>query len=144
MSTRRDYILRMIEQMGAVFARLRQMILGGGSGVEEELRKASGMAGVDLGTARVLDGESLLALLAPAGQPDATRIWVIAELLYLDGLDEFQKGRPGSALASWQKALKLYTVLDPRIIGGIPEAAERIPELERRVEELLSSPPSAA
>jgi hypothetical protein len=128
----RDYILRMIEQMGAVLARLRQQLLGGAP-VAEEARQEADRAGVDLDLARVLDAESLVELLSPEGQPDITRVWFIAELLYLDGLQSEQAGRLDEAVGYFRKALRLYLTLDPRILGGLPEAGERVTDLESRL-----------
>ena len=132
MPARRDYILRMIEQMGAVFARLRQLILGG-ERAEEKLHAAAQQAGVNLDMARALDAESLIALLAPDAQADVTRVWVMAELLFLDGLQASQRGNDALAREAWGKAIRLYGALDPGIIGGLPEAAARITELEGRL-----------
>lgn len=141
---RRDYILRMIEQMGAVFARLREIIMGGHAEVEDELKLAAHRSGVDLAMARALDPESLLGLLSAEGQPDPTRTWLFAELLAIDGLAAETRGRLDQALALFQKALRLYLAIDPRIIGGIPEAASRVDELQFRISRLTDIPPSAA
>jgi hypothetical protein len=143
MAERRDYLLRMIEQMGAVFARLRQLILGG-EVAQEEMRSAASRAGVDLTTAKVLDADSLLVLLLPEGQVDPTRTWLTAELIGLDALAADRQGRIEEALEGYRKALRLYLALDPRIIGGIPEAANRMAELEARITALSDTSPSAA
>jgi hypothetical protein len=143
MAERRDYLLRMIEQMGAVFARLRQMILGG-SAAESELTSASRRAGVDLTTARALDAESLVTLLLPQGQVDPTQAWLTAELMALEALYAERQGRSDEALSHYRKAFRLYLAMDPRIIGGIPEAAGSMAELEARIQALTDSSPSAA
>jgi len=143
MAERRDYLLRMIEQMGAVFARLRQLILGGDV-AESELSLAAARAGVDLTTARALDADSLTALLLPQGQVDPTRAWLTAELITLESLQAERQGRMDEALSGYRKAFRLYLAMDPRIIGGIPEAAQRISELESRIRALTDSSPSAA
>jgi hypothetical protein len=139
---RRDYLLRMIEQMGAVFARIRQMILGGSSVTEEELRIVAGRAGVDLGVVRALDAKSLVELLSTAGEVDPTRAWVMAELLYVDALGADVSGSPDEALDLYAKSLRLYTALDPRIIGGIPEAGGRIDEIAQRIAALRAGDPT--
>jgi len=134
MPARRDYILRMIEQMGAVFARLRQLIVGG-ERAEEEMRAAAQQASVNLDMARALDADSLIALLAPDAQADVTRVWVMAELLFLDGLRASEGGDEPGAREAWRKALRLYQSLDPAIIGGLPEATGRIHELRALLQE---------
>jgi len=141
---RRDYIMRIIEQMGAVFARLRNIIARGQTGVEDELRLAARQGSVDLTMARALDAESLLGLLSAEGMPDPTRVWIYAELLAADGMAAEYRGRPEEALRLYQKALRLFLVLDPRVIGGIPEAADRIRDLELRINGASGTPPSAA
>lgn len=135
MAERRDYLLRMIEQMGAVFTRIRQLILGGSSH-KGELQIAATRAGVDLGTARVLDVDSLLALLSTSGEADPTRTWLTAEFVYLEGLGAETTGAVDDALAAYRKARRLFLAIDPRVIGGIPEARARILELERRIGKL--------
>jgi len=140
---RRDYLLRMIEQMGAVFARIRQLILGGSTVSEEELRAAASRGGVDFGVVRALDAESLVDLLSVAGEVDATRAWVMAELLYVDGLGADVSGLHEEALDLYLKALRLFTAIDPRIIGGIPEAGGRIFEIEQRITALRAADPTA-
>jgi hypothetical protein len=129
MTARRDYILRMIEQMGAVLARLRQLVMGG-TRVEEQLQAAARQASVNLDMGRALDADSLIALLAPDAQADVTRVWVMAELLFLDGLKARQDGNEAGAREAWEKAARLYASLDPRIVGGLPEAQQRVTELE--------------
>lgn len=135
----RDYILRLIEQAALVIARIRQRILGGDvTTARDELRAEASRHGVDLALARALDPHSLLLLLSPTGEPEPARCWLIAELLYLDGLQAQTAGELDQALRSYENALRLFLALDPSVIGGIPEAADRVAELERRVLELTA------
>lgn len=79
---RRDYLLRMLEDMGRIIARLRALLVGGDpAGAAVELTAAAKLAGLDLGAARSLTAESLLILLRPTGDGDATRVRLVAELL---------------------------------------------------------------
>jgi hypothetical protein len=79
---RRDYLLRMLEDMGRVIARLRELLLGGDTtGAALELQAAAKLAGLDLGAARSLTAESLLMILRPTGDGDPTRVRLVAELL---------------------------------------------------------------
>jgi hypothetical protein len=129
---RRDYLMRMIEQLGAALSQLRQMLLGG-EPIEAALRQEARKSGVDLDLARALDAESLADLLSPGGQPDVSRIWVMAELLHLDGLRLDAEGMSDAAAELHRKALRLYLVLEPAVLGGLPEAASRVREIEARL-----------
>lgn len=131
---RRDYVMRMIEQMGAMLARVRRMLLGG-EPVDSELMTAASRAGVDLEMARLLDARSLLDAVAPEGQAEPGRCWVMAELLALDGERLDLLGRRDEALDRYGKALLLFGALHPSVIGGLPEAADRIAAIERRLED---------
>jgi hypothetical protein len=133
----RDYILRMIEQMAAVIARLRKLIAGGDlETADVELRQAAGIYGVDLDSARAVDAETLLLLIAPGGTPEATRAWITAELLALDGRRLEAEGDDRAAHSVYAKALLLFNSLDPTAIGGLPEAGDRIGELRVKLIEL--------
>ena len=79
---------------------------------------------------------ALLLLLSPGGQPEAARCWVMAEFLYLDGLQMEEAGRLDESRASYRRALRLFLALDPAVIGGLPEAAGRAAELETRLRSL--------
>jgi hypothetical protein len=129
----RDYMLRMIEQMAATIARLRKMIVGGADGADIELREAAGMYDVDLRTARAVDGETLLLLLSPTGEPEPGRCWITAELMYLDALSLERDGNMDEAAHGFAKALLLYETIDATMLGGLPEANERIAELRLRM-----------
>lgn len=134
----RDYILRMIEQLGAMLARLRERILGGDPGAPSELSVEAARQGVDLELARLLDEDSLLLLLSPGGQPESARCWLMAEFLYLDGLQKEEEGRPGESHASYRRALRLFRALDPAVIGGLPEATGRAAEVQARIRSLAA------
>jgi hypothetical protein len=135
----RDYILRMIEQMALVIARIRKLFLGGDvEAARAELRAEAARQGVDLPLARALDPESLLLLLSPTGVPEPGRCWVFAEMLYLDGLQSAAQGDTDDAVRAYGNALRLFLALDPSVIGGIPEASARIAELEQRIDALLA------
>ena len=129
---RRDYLMRMIEQMGVAFARIRQMLIGG-EPVGDMLRLEARKSGVDLDLARVLDADSLADVLSPNGQPDISRLWVMAELLHLDGLRLDAEGRPEEGEALHRKSLRLYLALEPAVLAALPEGAIRIREIEERL-----------
>lgn len=125
----RDYVLRMIEQIAASIARMRQRILGGSAEAEAELQAMAGIYGVDLPTARAIDGGTLLLLVSPGGQPEASRTWVMAEMLYLDALRLASNGDAEEAHHGFAKSLLLYGTIDATMLGGLPEAKDRMAEL---------------
>ncbi len=134
----RDYVLRLIEQAGAVLRRALDLILGrkGSPGeVAEQLRTALGFTGLDLDIVRVLDGEALVLLIAPAGEAEPGRCWLVAETLYLDGLEAQLDGRSDEARASLAKARLLFRLLEPDAVlpRGFPEAAARVREIDERL-----------
>jgi hypothetical protein len=128
----RDYVLRMIEQMAAAIAQLRKRILGG-EDVTAELQEMAAQYGVDLTTARAVDGETLLLLVSPGGQSEPARCWITAELLYLDALRLEAGGDTVEAAHGFAKALLLYETIDATMLGGLPAAGDRIGELRVRL-----------
>lgn len=141
----RDYILRMIEQVGAAIQMLRNRILGrkvDPQTVRDELSSVLGGYGFDLDFVRAADGDTLFLMVAPTGEVDATRCWVLAESLYLDGLSAHVDERPAEAGPSLEKALQLYRVLAPgAAFYGLTEANDRIVEVESMLKSILKSHP---
>jgi hypothetical protein len=135
----RDYILRMIEQIGRILLALRKRIQGQASDVadvEDAFRTLAGHAGIDLDVARRTTPETLILLTSPQLEP--TRCWTLAELLYLDGLNAQTDGRNEDARNSYEKALRLFAFVEPGggMLLGWPEAADRIAEIEERLRSL--------
>lgn len=133
----RDYLLRLIEQAGQILIRIRKLIAGsaGAERVEDELRAAADRTGVDLDLIRAMSGQSLLLVMSPTGDPEPARCWTTAELLALDGDAAEASGDLERAYASRAKALLLFRALDPELLAGVlPEAAERVRDLEGKVE----------
>jgi hypothetical protein len=86
---RHDYILRLIERFGVALRTLRDRILRRERedlSVRGELGEIARQAGLDLEVARTLDPAALMMWLAPSGPPDPARLWLMAELLYLEGI----------------------------------------------------------
>lgn len=137
----RDYILRMIEEMGVILVRLREMILGGASDrrmVDGEIRKVAHGIGFDIDVARIADDATLERMVAPTGALEPGRGWLIAECFYLHGLEAQLDERAEEARASLSRALRLFGLLAPDALlpSGFTEAALRIQEIERRLIEL--------
>lgn len=103
--------------------------------VREGLEEAAAAVGVDLETVRRLDADTLSAALAPGGGPAPGRLWVAAEVLFLDGLVARADGRDDAARGRLSKARRLYR----RMGGGLelPEDAAAPGERLERIRELL-------
>lgn len=138
MAFQRDYILRMIEQIGQALIRLRKLITGEAASPDEvdgELRSTARAIGVDLDLARLATGDTLVMLVSDAGAVDPMRCWLLAETLFLDGLAADTAQDAGRARLSYEKALQLFALIRPKgaFLVGWPEAAERMEEIEGRL-----------
>lgn len=131
----RDYILRQIEILGRILQRIRDMITGGATReAATELSRAARQAGADLELAQGLTGESLIGLLSPAGEPDAARCMLFAEVLYVDGLRASAEGAAEEARNSFAKSLLLFeTACTATPVVKTPEVRAKIEELEQRL-----------
>lgn len=134
----RDYILRMIEQIGLILIELRNRILRrsvDAGAVDAELRRSLHQIGLDIDIIRLADGPTLERTVAPTGELDVTRGWFAAEALYLDGLEAQVEGRELDARLSFEKALRLFRLFDPSVPlhTSFVEAGERIREIEERL-----------
>jgi hypothetical protein len=137
--TSRDYLLRQIEILGQFLVAIRKMILGGeadGASVEARLQEVSSKGGMELSLARAATPETIRLLIAPTGDVEPGRCWLLAETLYLDGLQAQLTGHEDRALDSFAKARMLFSLLMPMgaFLVGFPEAAERIREIDERTE----------
>ena len=102
--------------------------------VRDALARTASQAGFDMELLRGFDLATLLLLVAPAGDVDPTRCWLMAEILYLDGLEADVSG--ADARDSLTKARALYDMIRPEggMLVGMPEAAERIDEIDERLD----------
>jgi hypothetical protein len=135
----RDYLLRQIEALGQLLIAIRKMILGGeadGAAVESRLREAAGKGGMDLELARAATPDTLHMLIAPTGEIEPGRCWLLAETLYLDGIRARLEGDAQQEMDSLGKARMLFSLLAPMgaFLVGFPEAEERIREIDGMVE----------
>lgn len=139
----RDYILRLIEELGAALIALRNAILRGGAPageVESTLRRATSAAGMELELARAVSAEALPDMVAPTGDVEPARCWVLAEALMTDGVNRLHEGEPELARSSLAKAAVLFKLVAPwgAYLTGFPEASERIAEIEGLLEAMDS------
>lgn len=130
---RHDYILQLIERLGTALIALRHRILRqapGDQAIRDEIGEMARQAGLDLAVARSLDPGLLFMWLAPSGEPDPARLWLMAELLYLEGLHAQSSGDSGWR-ADLEGALALLARLptDWRPGDAFATAGERANEL---------------
>jgi hypothetical protein len=132
---RRDYILRLIERFGRMLLGIRDAVLrrqADAAQVQAQILEIAEEAGLDLAIARRLDPASLLLWLAPTEDFDAGRVWLTAELLYLEGFEA--STRPdGNGRPNLQRALALFSYLPPewKPSHDLATAAERASEIRR-------------
>lgn len=133
----RDYILRIIEQLGVAMAALRRRILRRErtDTLRQDLARTAGQAGLDIELLRGFNLDTLRLLIMPAGDVEPARCWVTAEILYLDGLEATLSGASGRD--SLMKARALYQMVRPAggMLIGLPEAADRIAEIDRLLDD---------
>lgn len=133
-----DWILRVIEQLGVVLAQLRRMLFQGellDSASSERLDHAVSQVGLSPEMARTASADTLLRMVAPTGEIDPTRTWVLAESLFILGLDAELRENDERAQSYFGKALILYRLIEPgSAFTGMREASDRIKELEEKWE----------
>ena len=131
----KDYLLRQIEILGEILRAIRKMIMGGtvdSSEIKARLRGVSSQAGMDLELAQVATPDTLRLLVAPSGEIEPGKCWLLAETLYLDGLQAESEGDNLRASDSLLKARMIFSLLEPMgaFLVGFPEASERILEIK--------------
>jgi hypothetical protein len=134
----RDYILRLIEQFGRILRALRDRILKREietADVRAELYEIARQAGLDLDIARRLDPGMLLLWVAPTDDVDPARLWLLAELLYLEGLQAAADGRADGGRQDFERALVLceHVPDDWQPAPGFATAGERALEIRQRL-----------
>lgn len=133
---RRDYILRLIERFGRMLIALRNRLLRREvetADVIAELSEIAQQAGLDLALARQLDPATLVLWLAPTDDVDEPKLWLMAELLYLEGLAARSARRGEEARRDFLRALALCSRLPTgwRPADDLATAGERTAELQR-------------
>lgn len=134
----RDYVLRLIEQAAAVLKELMDRLRGRRVTREEvllDLKRVAFLGNLDLDLLRVLDASAVRMIVMQVGQSDPARIWLAAEMLYLDGLSAELEGNDTAAATSLAKALMLFGMVEPTVTlpGGFPEVVERMKDIEARL-----------
>ena len=122
------------------------MILGGetdGATIEQRLSEASGTGGMELELARAATPDTLRLFIAPTGEIEPGRCWLLAETLYLDGIHARLLEDSARASDSLRKARMLFSLLKPwgAFLVGFPEAAQRVDEIDGLLPEQGEEPP---
>jgi hypothetical protein len=137
----RDYILRLIEQLGQALIRLRDRILGRQAEpgqIRGEIRSLAQQVGLDLDVARTVDLATLRMLMSLAGDIDPGRCWLMAELLFLEALQAREAGDLGQAKRDLERALQLHAWVEPdwKPFEELPTVGERMEEMRRVLGEM--------
>ena len=140
--TSRDYLLRQIEMLGQILVAIRKLILGGeasDSEIQARLQEVSGKAGMDLELARAATPDTLRLLIAPSGEIEPGKCWLMAESLLLDGIQSRHVGDEDRSQDSLRKARMLFSLLAPMgaFLVGFPEGKERMQEIDEFLRETL-------
>lgn len=132
---RQDYLLRLIEQVAQALAALRARITGRSAWPADTHKEIAAIAregGLDLDVARSLDANSLMMWLAPMGDVDPARFWLLGELLLVAGLQLREEGQEARARADFERARAVFGKLAPdwRPHADLTSAGERISEIQ--------------
>jgi hypothetical protein len=132
------YIVGQKDAKRAVAIALRNRILKREPDSDQALADIHEMArssGLDLDVARQLDPQTLLLWLAPGDDVDEPKLWLMAELLYLEGLHAQAAGEPGAGRADLTRALAVFGRLPAgwRPHADLPSAGERVDEIRESV-----------
>jgi hypothetical protein len=133
---RQDYVLGIIEQFARTLSGLLSRILGRqlqAADLRAELTAIASQAGLDLDVAQGLDEGMLLVWLAPLGELDPGRFWLMAELLFLDGLQARADGEGNRARGDFHRVQAILARLedDWRPQPDLASVAERRADVER-------------
>jgi len=132
---RRDYILRLIEQFGRVLSALlnkirkRQLT---SAEVRAQISEVAAQSGLDLDVARGLDPTMLLMWLAPRGEIDPGKFWLMAELLFMEGLQAHEDGLADRAGSDLRRARVILSQLgsDWRPQADLASVGERLETID--------------
>jgi hypothetical protein len=145
---RQDYILRLIEQFGRALAALRSRITGrqlSPAQVHAQIAEVSNQGGLQLDVARSLDPTMLLMWLAPRGDIDPGKFWLMAELLFLEGMQAREEGKETAARADFERARLILSKLEAswRPQDDLDSVGDRLEDLARALAPATDAPPAA-
>jgi hypothetical protein len=132
---RQDYILRLVEQFGRVLATLLSKIKGrqlSPTEVHAQIAAIASQGGLQLDVARSLHPVMLLMWLAPRGEIDAGKFWLMAELFFLEGMQAREEGLADRARSDLQRTRVILSRLaaDWRPQPDLASVGERLEAID--------------
>lgn len=129
-----------MQRLARKLARLEASLAGASGDLEdvrEGLEETAAGVGVDLETVRRLDPDTLVEALAPGGGSAPGRLWVAAEVLFLDGLTALAEGDLPSGRRRLARARRLYRGLGEglELPEGSPPPGARLDRIGELLEE---------
>ena len=123
---RDDYILRMIDQIAAVVAKLLlKKTVKTAEEVRSDLESAAAQwIGLDYSTLLRLSRDSLHSLLSSGGKPDAEKCYAAAQLMFADARLREKQGAPEEAATLYAKSLDLLLSGTEHAAGTLRTATE--------------------
>jgi hypothetical protein len=141
---RQDFIIRIIEQFGRALAALLHKITArqlSPAEIHAQIATVASQSGLQLDVARTLDPAMLLMWLAPRGEADIDpgKFWLLAELLFLEGMQAREEGHAEAARADLERARLVLSKLPPdwRPQTGLASAGERLADIASALSTLL-------
>src|SRR5690349_24167851 len=138
---RYDYVLRLIERLGLVLRTLRDRLLQrqlSNDDLRAEIQEIAREAGLDLAFARRLNPATLATWLAPIpDRVDEDRVWLMAELLYVEAMAARAAGDTRQSSSDLHRALALFARISSTWRPGpdLACAGERVAELQQLLNE---------
>lgn len=128
-----DYILRIIRQATAVFAKIIGLQKAGqyAEAIQVIDSTLEQLLGMNAEIIDMMDDESLYTLLTKEDVLDLERLEFIAELFKEKGDIQRQRNLPGESIDCYARSLNYYLII------GINEKSSRAGELAQKIEELL-------
>jgi hypothetical protein len=135
---RHDYVIRLIEQFGHTLRALVGRILrreATSVEVRSQIAEIARLSGLPLDVARGLDPGMLLMWLAPTGEADPGKFWLMAELLFIEGLHRHQEGDRAGARGDLERARLILSRIDTdfRPEPDLVSAGERLADIRQRL-----------
>jgi len=126
---------RMAEQLMELQRRLESEG-GDTTHIREGLEDLAHRVGVDLDIVRLAAPETVLEVITAGGNGDPGKIWVVGEILFLDGVRALAEGQDETARGVLASSRKLLEALDSRSVS-LPDGAVPPEQRLRQLEELL-------
>lgn len=106
--------------------------------IREGLQELAHRVGVDLDIVRLATPDTVLDVITAGGGGDPGKIWVVGEILYLDGVRALAEGNEDEARGVLTSARKLLQALGSRSVS-LPDNAvppnRRLDELENLLDD---------